>query len=423
MAESTQSFAGNLGGGLVSQALGGLLNQGFDAWSMARQWKYQQKQMQKQQEYALEQMQKQFEYEKMKFDYTNAYNDPVAVMQRYAAAGINPSAVLGSSGASMQATMDSSGGSSTPGVPSGGSLGGRGAGVGSFGNLTPADIALKESETNRNNALADESRVNSDLLVQQRLNAENTYDLISEQVDRAHWEAVQAEAEAAITNIRRARTGEQVQLELNKLQAEYDKFISETHLNDEQAKLVKNMAATEIAKATMLGSQGKMYRNLGAYYSILTEDLQKEINSLMQTTGEIPVLELDKSGQYVIKKENGKAVTRKVSGYDIRSVRMSMELMNTVFSVMQESVAADWANPNQWNNTIQRYLESGGKAISSVVDALKLVFFPEMHAAEAAAKMEASPRVVGETTDMYNSRGELVGTKKRSLTYDRFSSD
>lgn len=77
--------------------------------SIKRQWKYQQRFMELQQRYALEQMAEQYKYWKKQFDEENAYNDPTKVMERFRAAGINPAAVMGQSGASVGATMTPSG--------------------------------------------------------------------------------------------------------------------------------------------------------------------------------------------------------------------------------------------------------------------------------------------------------------------------
>ena len=106
-----QSAASQAQTGLISGALGQL----FGGMNSRRDWKYQQKAMALQQQYALEQMAKSAEYQlahdKEMFDYQNAYNEPTKVFERYAQAGINPAAVLGSSGVGVSATVPTGSGS------------------------------------------------------------------------------------------------------------------------------------------------------------------------------------------------------------------------------------------------------------------------------------------------------------------------
>lgn len=100
-----QASASQSSTGLISGALGQI----FGGLNSRRDWKYQQKAMALQQQYALEQMAKSAEYQlthdKEMFDYQNAYNEPTKVFKRYAQAGINPAAVLGSSGVGVSATV------------------------------------------------------------------------------------------------------------------------------------------------------------------------------------------------------------------------------------------------------------------------------------------------------------------------------
>ncbi|QCS36797.1 DNA pilot protein [Tortoise microvirus 7] len=110
-----------------------------------------------QQQYALEQMSKQSELSyanwQKQFDYENDYNDPSKVFDRYRTAGVNPAAVLGSSGVGVNATM--SGGSA--GIPSAsGPTGGSPIAPGGF-NVDPTAIAQNEmvqSTVDRNKAAA-----------------------------------------------------------------------------------------------------------------------------------------------------------------------------------------------------------------------------------------------------------------------------
>ena len=132
--------------------------------------------MKLQQQYALEQMQKQYELNmqanKEYFDYQNAYNEPSKVFERYMKAGINPAAVLGSSGVGVNATMSGTP-SSTTGTPSGPSadfdwkpvdasmLGSGAASAGSLmleGRRTESEVQRNEAAADRDNAEAGKLR-------------------------------------------------------------------------------------------------------------------------------------------------------------------------------------------------------------------------------------------------------------------------
>lgn len=150
--------AGNLGFGAAQGLIEGGINQIFAGANSRRDWKYKQKEMALQQQYALEQMERQsqlaYDQWQKQFDYENEYNDPSKLFARYAAAGINPAAVLGSSGVSVQGTM--SGGSAPS--PSGGMPRAGGIGQGSNIRLDPTQLSqleVNESTADRNQAAAD----------------------------------------------------------------------------------------------------------------------------------------------------------------------------------------------------------------------------------------------------------------------------
>lgn len=149
-----QSAASTGSTGLITGALGQL----FGGMNARRQWKFQQKQMKLQQKYALEQMQKQSELSyanwQKQFDYENAYNDPSKIFDRYLKAGVTPSAVLGSSGVGVNATM-SGGSASTPSAS--GPSGGAPVAPGGFAATDPTAIAqnmVAQSTVDRNTAAA-----------------------------------------------------------------------------------------------------------------------------------------------------------------------------------------------------------------------------------------------------------------------------
>lgn len=152
------------GTSILGNAAGGIFKPG-----LKRQWKYQQKQMALQQQYALEQLQKQSELNytnwQKQFDYTNAYNDPSAIFERYLKAGVTPSAVLGASGVGVNATM-SAGGASAGGAsgPSAGSMDFSSpiAGLGSAAAGGASSLITASAAADRDRAAADRDRAEAD---------------------------------------------------------------------------------------------------------------------------------------------------------------------------------------------------------------------------------------------------------------------
>lgn len=160
----------------------GGIDQIFAGANARRDWKYKQMEMALQQRYALEQMEKQSELAysqwQKQFDYENDYNDPTNLMARYVAAGINPSAVLGSSGVSVQGTM--SGGSAS--APSGGMP--RAGNINQSSNIQIdptqlAQIEAAKSASNRNDAAAKLDNANAQLILNQTQSKEY-YDSMAE---------------------------------------------------------------------------------------------------------------------------------------------------------------------------------------------------------------------------------------------------
>lgn len=137
-----------------------------------KMWKYRQREMALQQKYALEQMQAQYDFNKKMWDESNKYNDPSAIFERFRKAGINPAGVLGSSGASMQASFPMDGNVSSPGL--GPSTAGdvstpdfSGAGVSGVQTALSAyaansEVELNKASANRAQAEADRARADAD---------------------------------------------------------------------------------------------------------------------------------------------------------------------------------------------------------------------------------------------------------------------
>lgn len=153
--------------GLAMGAAQGLVEGGikqiFAGANARRDWEYKQKEMALQQQYALEQMEKQSELNynqwQKQFDYENDYNDPTKLFSRYAAAGVNPAAVLGSSGVSVQGTM--SGGSvpmASGGVPHASGGYGSGPNISAVDPVAYSQQQMNQSATDRNAAAAELDR-------------------------------------------------------------------------------------------------------------------------------------------------------------------------------------------------------------------------------------------------------------------------
>jgi hypothetical protein len=123
-----------------SSSLGNALFGGITA---RREWKYKKKAMALEQQYNLENMQKQYEYQQDAWNQENEYNDPSAVRDRYASAGISAQAALGgaASGAGLATSMD------TPSSDS------PSAGGNYAGNVSVDPTAISQITTQR--ALAD----------------------------------------------------------------------------------------------------------------------------------------------------------------------------------------------------------------------------------------------------------------------------
>ncbi|WGL31013.1 DNA pilot protein [Dipodfec virus UOA04_Rod_656] len=107
-----------------ANVIGSAINAGSQASSNAANYRNQSKLMGLQHEYAMKQMSRQYElltkFNKEYFDYQNSYNDPSAVMSRFAKAGLSPAAVLGASGVGINATSTAApaGSIGTPSGPS-----------------------------------------------------------------------------------------------------------------------------------------------------------------------------------------------------------------------------------------------------------------------------------------------------------------
>lgn len=133
-----------------------------------KQWKYRQKEMALQQEYALAQMQKQYDYWQQQTDYTNAYNEPSALLSRWRSAGVTPAGVLGQSGVSVSGNSASGPGVSGQSVGASGMdvqnpLGALGSGITAAGAAS-GEMMLARTGAERNRAAANRDNAEADRL-------------------------------------------------------------------------------------------------------------------------------------------------------------------------------------------------------------------------------------------------------------------
>lgn len=294
--------------GAAGLSAGGQVASGLFKPSLKRQWKYQQKQMKLQQQYALEQMQKQGEINytnwQKQFDYENAYNDPTKVFDRYLKAGINPAAVLGSSGVGINATM--SGGSS-------GSVGASGPSGGSFDFSSPlppgagsaaAGVALEAMGVNstieRNKAAANLDNAQADDIRNKMPTKEQGQALIEleKQLKRANignqsslaryygelainQEAYNKYADLAAT------------YDFQRIQAAYAEQVERTKRiraeNDAEIPLLEQSAAANLAYLCAVADAAKASARESRSHADILDIQQKDMQRMFEVTWETPV--------------------------------------------------------------------------------------------------------------------------------------
>lgn len=327
-----------VGAGLAAAA-GSVASAGINAASQSvankKSWKYTQKAMKLQQQYALEQMQKQYELNmqanKEYFDYQNAYNEPSKVFERYMKAGINPAAVLGSSGVGINATMSGTP-SSTAGTPSGPSAdfdwkpvdaSMLGSGAASAGRLM-LEGRRTESEVQRNEAAAARDTAEAD-----RVNAQNvgkeayTYAFeLENQLRRANIEDAKARAEYnnALAEMQLARN----QYKDLIATADWQKIVGELALVTHQVDRLKAQNEADIplmsqAAAANVGyllAAGRSLRAGASVDELTARDLENWFGVNWETSIDVP--EVDKDG-----KPTGR--TKKMTGKDIAAYLLGIQ--------------------------------------------------------------------------------------------------
>lgn len=294
--------------GAAALSAGGQAASGIFKPSLKRQWKYQQKQMKLQQQYALEQMQKQGEINyanwQKQFDYENAYNDPSKVFERYLKAGVTPSAVLGSSGVGVNATI--SGGSS-------GSVGASGPSGGSFDFSSPlppgagsaaAGVALEAMGVNstieRNKAAADLDRAEAEDIRNKMPTKEQGQSLIEleKQLKKANVDNQSALAsyygELAINQEAYNRYADlAATYDFQRIVAAYSEQIERTRRiraeNDAEIPLLDQSAAANLAYLRALASASNAAARESWSRSGLLDLQQADMQRMFEVTWDTPV--------------------------------------------------------------------------------------------------------------------------------------
>lgn len=373
-----QGFGANLAQSSATGASNGLLGQLFAGVNARRQWKYKQKEMELQQKYALEQMQRSFDLQKQVFDYTNEYNDPAAVLERYRNAGINAPGVLGSSGVGMQATMSPTSG------PSGAGIHASGIGPVGSGSLDPtsaASIGVARSQEAFNYAAAGNQSAN-ERLTDQRVLSERAYgDLLKEQISATHWQAHINEQNAIMARWDANSRPDFIDASLSELRARANNLISSSALNDEQSKLVREQTATEIVRRYLSSAQIKevysrirlntssealnysqveVSKMISEYYDLMNQGMDRELQSMLDTR------------QITYKNEKGEMVTETLDAFDAAALRTFLGVLDQSFINSRDQIVANWERANQWRETITDYAGMAMDVAGTVLSAGRL---------------------------------------------------
>lgn len=378
-------LAGGLAFGAASGAASGAAGTAFGGINAKRQWKYRQKEMALQQQYALEQMQKQADLQRLQFDYENEYNSPVNVFSRYRKAGINPAAVLGSSGASMSSTMP------MPTPPSGGHVS-SGFPIGGMDrvNVNPVEA----SQIKYNNAAAANQQSLAGLSDEKATTEQSVRNMLAASVDEKVADTYFTTQRGIYQSLVNAKTTDVLDAQITELRAQADHLIASASLSEAQIDLVRTQTIdtffnSQLKKAQMSTQSaiGKYYHNLAGFVSLQSEDLDLTIQAL-STAQEVTTYTMNKNGDAV-------PVTYKVSGYDAKRLASLFGAMRGAADAAREAIQADWENPKQWNEAIDIYwdnINGSAKAASDIIGTLNPLKFGSRTA-----------------TSFVNSNGQLIG--------------
>lgn len=393
----------NYGGSGIGGAL-------FGGITAKRQWKYAQKQMALQQQYALEQMQKSAEYQlthdKTMFDYENAYNEPTKVFERFAQAGMNPAAVLGSSGASIGATIGTGSGS----APSASGPSGPGGNYG--GALTPAGDALALSQgmlmaSQRKKADADARLANAEAARTENETQDSDYyrnladlnrQLLEHKVTDQAAIAAYDRALATITEATAVYADSTATYQYHQVISDYAKTVEEyMHLkavNNAEIPIMDQLVAANLsltlAQAYASNARGSLDSVLGQQASVELKDLQNWFSVNWETSIDVP--EVDEHG-----KPTGK--TKKMTGKEIQSYLLGLSTASA-----GQDLPANWFNIRSQKN------QFGYSMVKTVLAAAAAGLVSRGRSAGVPADFE-------QTTAKSDRNGEFVGGTSVRRTY------
>lgn len=398
---AASSFGSAAGSGIGNALFGGI--------SAKRQWKYVQKQMALQQQYALDQMAKSAEYQlkhdKSMFDYENAYNDPSKVFERFAKAGINPSAVLGQSGASIGATIGTGSGSA-PSASGPSASGAIGAGAAFNGNPTAiAQNALLEATKDKAQQDARLSKAEATRIEREtqgedyyRQMADLSRQLLQHKVTDQKAIAAYDDALARIQQSIAQYSDLTATYQFQQVVSDYARSVEEYRrlkaLNDAEIPIMDQMVASNLAltlaQAYAANSRASLDSILGQQEKINLADLQKWFSINWET--EIDVPEVNEKG-----KPTGKV--RKMTGRQIQEYLLGIG-----------TAAAGQRLPGNWFD-IRSQKNAFGYSMAKTVIAAAAA------AAVTRGRGSAAPTDFEQTTSHANRYGEFVGGTTVRRTY------
>lgn len=389
------SFASGMGSGLASGATEGLFGTLFGGWNARRQWSYQKKQMALQQKYALEQMERQAYLQRLQFDYENEYNSPVNVFKRFRQAGINPAAVVGSSGASMSATLP------MPGSPVGGHVSG-GPAIGGMEQINVDPVAA--SQIRFNNAAAANQQSSANLSDEKAATETSVRNMLAATIDEKSANAYFTTQKSIYQQMVNAKTTEMLDAQILELRSHANQLIASGNLSEAQVELVReqpiNTFFDSCFKRAQIDTQSelaKYYRSLTGFVSLQAEDLDYTIQSLA-TAHSVTTYTMDKDHNVV-------PVTYEVSGYDAKRLSSIFGAMKGSAEAAREAIRADWENPNQWNQNIDIYWDNINGSIESAFSILSGL-------KKLAIQKEAVGKIGGartRVTQTFDGSGNKVG--------------
>lgn len=390
LSSMTSAFGTGTGSGLADALFGGI--------SAKRQWKYQKKQMALQQRYALEQMAKQMQYQKEFFNMQNAYNDPSAVFDRFRKAGVTPAGALGSSGASIGATVSGGGSTGASGPSSTGAVG--------AGKVYPGDptaisqTMLADSAADRNDAAADLDRAQAREIKNRTQSAEHYASIAS--LNKSILEAQVKDMKAvgdmhlALATLYQA-DAEYADLaatyKFQDLVAQYSKHVEEyenlrKYNVEYMDRLYSAQITLDIARAYQAQQSGSLAASEASINKVRLSDIQNWFDLNWQTA--VPVPEVDEKG-----KPTG--TNRMMTGKEIQEYLLAMSTAQA-----SQGVSANWFNIRSEKNAF-------GYSIANSVVHGALGLAGSALIGRAVSKRALAPTSETSTTERYNKYGEFIG--------------